>query len=94
MRPRIRFLAGAPGELYRPTSGDEGRAFDAMWCDCCQKDAKYRITCQGEDGCPIIANTMAYEEDDPEYPKAWAYGDDGQPKCLEFQKELPLEDPT
>ena len=84
MRPNYRFFSGDPGKSYRPTNGEEGRAFDAMWCDCCRRDAVYRKTQNGDDGCPIIPLVMAHTENEPEYPGELVYGEDGQPKCTVF----------
>lgn len=36
------------------------------------------------DLCQILADTMAYNVDDPEYPSEWQYGKDGHPVCTAF----------
>lgn len=77
-------LAGKP---YRPGSGTEGMAFDEHWCNHCTRDLAYREG--GDDAnpaiaCQIIADTFAYDVDDPEYPKEWIYGRDGRPCCTAF----------
>jgi hypothetical protein len=56
---------------YRPSNGTEGAAFMDRFCDRCKREAKYRRTDDGSDGCPIIAKTMGYDIDDPEYPSEW-----------------------
>jgi hypothetical protein len=76
------------GEPYRPSSGTEGMAFDDHWCERCTRDRPYRDDPDNLDpgfhGCQIIADTFAYDVDDPKYPKEWVYGADGVPKCTAF----------
>ena len=79
MRPNFRFFEGQPGDLYRPTNGDEGLAFDTMFCDYCQKDIVWRETQRDGSGCPIIVAALC-DQDPPE----WIYGPDGQPCCTVF----------
>ena len=56
---------------YRPSNGSEGMDFMARFCDRCKREAKYRRTDDGADGCPIIAATMCYEIEDEKYPPEW-----------------------
>lgn len=75
------------GKPYRPGSGTEGMAFDEHWCDHCARDAEYRKDPDSDPsftGCQIIADTFAYDIDDPRYPKEWVYGRDGVPRCTAF----------
>ena len=64
---------------YRPSNGTEADAFFANWCHRCSRDQ------QGDDfGCPIIADTMAYNVRDPEYPSAWRQDGPSGPRCTKF----------
>lgn len=85
---------------YRPSNGTEGEMFMEEFCFHCARDAKFRETQDGEDGCPILADTYVYEKDDPKYPKEWVYdpdkmvkegvltigGEDGA-RCTAFEEE-------
>lgn len=70
-------------EKYRPSNGTEGAGFMSRFCDQCRNDDGG----VGETVCEIIGNTMAYDVDDPEYPDAWCYGQDGQPQCTAFHSK-------
>lgn len=59
----------------------------ARFCDRCKRDAKFQLTGDGEDSCPIARDTGVYLEDDPRYPVEWIYGDDDQPTCTAFEPE-------
>ena len=72
------------GKPYRPSSGTEGCAFDDVWCSQCARDAKFRETDDGEDGCKILADTLCFDIKDENYPKEWVYGHDGRPCCTAF----------
>jgi hypothetical protein len=61
---------------YRPANGTEGANFMESWCDRCSKD-NYPY----EPICPIIIDTMAYDIDDPNYPKEWQLDKNGVPYC-------------
>ena len=65
------------GQRYRPSNGDEGIIFFNEFCDVC---IKY-------DSCRIIGRTMVLDDDDPNYPTEWQYGEDGQPTCTAFDAE-------
>jgi hypothetical protein len=56
---------------YRPSNGSEGADFEARFCDRCKREAKYRRTGDGADGCKIATAVFIYEIDDPKYPKEW-----------------------
>jgi hypothetical protein len=73
-------------DLYRPSSGSEGARFMAVWCDRCVRDAAFRANPDAADGCPIAADTMAYEVGEPGYPREWRYLDD-EPICTAFEPE-------
>ena len=81
-----KFFSKLAGKPYRPSNGSEGELFYDAWCSGCKRDADFKVNLIGPpDGCLIIANTMAYRETDPNYPKEWVYGEDGQPKCTAFE---------
>lgn len=81
-----RYFKAHAGEPYQPSNGDEGEQFMGMWCHNCTKDNLDDDT--GEGGCSIIAYTMALKVDDPDYPKEWVYGPEGQPLCTAFDERL------
>lgn len=69
-------------EKYRPSCGSEGMDFMARFCDRCKRDDAFQ---RGEgDSCPIVANSMAYDEDDPNYPVEWIEDATG-PRCTAFE---------
>ena len=70
---------------YCPSNGTEGMEFMERFCLKCEKDAKYQETMSGEDGCQILAKTMLYDINNPEYPKEWIYKN-GKPICTAFEK--------
>lgn len=75
---------------YRPSNGTEGMEFEARFCDRCRRDAKYRRTQDGADGCPILAAVFMHEVDDPKYPKEWIVNKWGDPyertsRCTAFR---------
>ena len=74
------------GEKYRPCNGDEGIWFQNRYCCHCIKDKASRDG-RYEDGCRILADTMAYNVDDKEYPAQWTFDKDGSPICTAFEKE-------
>lgn len=80
-----RMLDVAEGvELYRPCNGGEGRDFMARWCERCVHDA----ACQTDPnalGCEIIADTMALDVDDDDYPREWRQGGPEGPRCTAFE---------
>lgn len=66
-------------EKYRPSNGSEGESFMAQFCErCIHEDWE-------EKNCPIIGLTMAYWEDEPEYPSEWTYDKEGKPTCTKFE---------
>lgn len=77
------------GEKYQPSNGTEGEMFFRSWCFQCQRDKAMREgcdvdECDDDERCEIIADTMAFAVDDPQYPSEWQYGKDGQPCCTAF----------
>jgi hypothetical protein len=77
------------GEKYRPSNGTEGEIFITSWCGKCQRDKAMREgfdidECDDNERCDIIANTFAYDVEDPEYPIEWQYDKDGQPCCTAY----------
>ncbi|MDP2816301.1 MAG: hypothetical protein Q8O19_06445 [Rectinemataceae bacterium] len=71
---------------YRPSNGTEGDYFYENWCFRCKRDQGFRDGLSN-DGCRILADTMAYLADDPNYPKEWVYGEDGDPICTAFDED-------
>lgn len=72
-------------ELYCPSNGTEGEIFMGQWCARCQRDRGSREP--DGDGCDIIAMTMAFRVDDPEYPKEWRRDGPSGPRCTAFLAE-------
>lgn len=79
------FAAGGPvtTRAYRPANGMEGAIFMSQWCDRCRHDAAFRA---GGDSCPIAANAVALDVDDPDYPAEWV-ADASGPRCTAFEME-------
>lgn len=69
-------------ELYQPSSGLEGAAFMAAFCDRCQHDAAFQAGTG--DSCPIAADTMVFHTTDEGYPREWVYDPEGYPTCTAF----------
>jgi len=80
-RARHHEMAGKP---YRPSSGTEGACFQNDWCGYCARDAEFQADPDFGEGCPIVADTFAYQITDPRYPKEWVYDRDGRPCCTAF----------
>ena len=74
------------GRPYRPSNGTEGMCFTETFCDRCEKDARYRETNDGEDGCPLLAASMLYDIGEAEYPSEWIEDERG-PRCTAFELE-------
>lgn len=77
---------------YRPSNGTEGEIFDAVYCENCARDRRYRETLDGRDGCNILVHALAYDLNHPEYPKEWVYLA-GVPTCTAFaaeESDIPL----
>ena len=59
-----------------------------VWCGHCQRDKAMNGTAVEplieSDYCGIISRVLAFDEDDPNYPDEWCYGDDGKPQCTAF----------
>ena len=70
------------GKKWRPSNGTEGQIFMEEYCyNCIHDDPDNRVYCN------IIAESMAYETDDPQYPKEWQIGKDGQPICTNYKQK-------
>lgn len=83
------------GKPFRPANGTEGEMFFDGYCRNCARDkamseGKAVEDCDDDEKCDLIALSMAFDETDPRYPKAWVYGKDGQPTCTAF---IPAGDP-
>lgn len=75
---------------YRPSNGTEGMDFMDKFCLRCERDRKFRETQDGEDGCPIVADTFVYETDDHRYPKEWICEEDfSEARCTAFEEAKP-----
>lgn len=77
---------------YRPSNGTEGDIFQSRFCDRCKRDAKYRRTQDGKDGCRILLYVGTFAVDDPRYPKEWVKNAHGDPygataRCTAFRHE-------
>lgn len=68
-------LAGTP---YRPSNGTEGDVFFCKYCELCKKNLV-------PEGCKIQLRTMAFDIDEPEYPKEWVHDKDGYAICTAFE---------
>jgi hypothetical protein len=86
-------------EKYRPSNDTEGDIFMDVWCRHCARDKAMREgldvdECDDDQLCKIIALTMEYKTDDPEYPIEWQYKN-GHPICMAFiqaGQPVPLKD--
>jgi hypothetical protein len=67
-------------ELFQPSSGTHGEIFMSEYCYQC---IKFPHDSDAKNQCQIVLATMAYDIQDPEYPKEWRYVD-GQPTCTAF----------
>lgn len=72
------------GTLYRPSNGTEGDFFQGRFCDHCKADAEFRKTMQN--GCDILARSLACDVKDSDYPKEWIWRG-GVPVCTAFDDE-------
>lgn len=59
----------------------------AQFCDRCKHDHEYQITMNADVACKIIANSMAFNVDEDEYPDEWIVDDDGlsNARCTKFE---------
>src|SRR5690554_1409802 len=69
------------GKPFRPCNGTEGMMFNEVFCNRCWRDAKYRRTRDGRDGCPILAASFLHNVGDEGYPKEWVFNSEGWPVC-------------
>ena len=72
-------------EKYRPSNGTEGECFQSKWCNNCIHD-----DFKAEKFCSILGDTLAYDIDDPKYPKEWISDEKG-PRCTNFAETLDAE---
>lgn len=75
---------------YRPSNGTEGAGFMERFCNRCKRDALYRKTQDGEDGCTILLATLIYDVHDELYPPEWIADDSVglvNPRCTAFEAE-------
>jgi hypothetical protein len=74
-----------PSKPYRPSNGTEGMEFIEHWCGRCKRDQAYQESDGEEDGCPIVAASLAFDVDAPDYPREWVQDDPwGNPRCTAF----------
>lgn len=85
--PRILPFKSNPGKPYRPSNGQEGRIFEAMFCVGCVHDHAAHYGKDYENGCRILALALALHVEDEGYPKEWVIHDDGYPTCTEFDPD-------
>lgn len=65
---------------WRPSNGTGGDIFYEGWCARCHRE-------QGARRCNIFTRTLAFNMDDPEYPKEWVSDPDGyNPRCTAFRE--------
>lgn len=84
--PRVKFAAGTPGGSYMPHNGSEGEYWFSMWCEECARDKGMNGEATQEQAdrdpsllCEIVGRSFCHDA----IPE-WIYGDDGQPKCIQF----------
>lgn len=78
--------------LYRPSSGTEGIGFMERWCANCERDKEWSEgkpfdECGPDEVCELIANSYAYNVDDPKYHGQWVRAQNGLPWCLAFKRK-------
>ena len=69
---------------YRPSNGTEGIYFMEKFCDKCYYDRN--------SDCEILARTLIFDVNDPEYPKEWTYKNNS-PVCTKF-KDIDDKEPV
>lgn len=67
-------------ELFQPSNHTQGESFMA---DHCYKCSKWPHSQEAKNQCKIALRTMAFDIDDPRYPREWRYVD-GTPTCTAF----------
>ncbi len=76
------------GEPFQPSNGTEGEIFQEYFCYNCLRDEDYNPR-KGTGRCEILLRAICWNIDDPEFPREWIYGKDGQPTCTVF---VPIEE--
>jgi hypothetical protein len=71
-------------KAYRPSNGTEGEIFMEKYCERCIHD-----DLENDNGCKIIAFSLAYSIGDPEYPKEWIYGEPIESAKTDRSPKLP-----
>lgn len=66
---------------YRPSNGTEGMQFQSAFCDNCHYDGNV----ENGKGCLILAKTMIFQLEDPEYPKEWVKNELLEARCTKFK---------
>jgi len=70
---------------YQPSNGTEGDIFMGEFC--CRCACEPHDLYGDHDGCPILADTMAYKITDPDYPPEWIERlSDGKHTCTAFRE--------
>lgn len=85
------FYAPSAGKPYRPSNGTEGEIFHAAACARCTKWERATDPDDWPEGCMIELRALNHDIDDPEYPKEWIIGPDGQPTCTAFDERQASE---
>jgi hypothetical protein len=78
MKDFIWGIKNEPWKTYEPSNGSEGSAFMSHFCENCIFDE--------ESDCEIIAASMIFKSNEPEYPKEFVYNENGNPSCTAFQQ--------
>lgn len=68
----------------------------SAWCSRCQRDAAHRQDPHKDDGCRILADSLAFSIDEEGYPKEWVEDDSGA-RCTAFVEdgaEIPYRCPN
>ena len=73
-------MSSLEGIKFRPSNGVEGEIFHNNFCDRCEK-------LFGPVNCKIPLSTMAFDIDEPEYPKEWVYDGKSLPTCTAFENK-------
>jgi len=70
---------------YQPANGTEFECFYSSWCAHCANDGDYEE--DPDNGCPIIAASMAFTPGEDGYPEEWIYDEEGRPKCTAYRRD-------
>jgi len=74
------------GKPYRPSNSDEGFAFEAHFCDRCERERHYRENDTTFPACGIHTAALAFSINDTAFPKEWITDAQGD-RCTAFVEE-------